>query len=1020
MNTDGTNNMESPPSSLSQLERKIHSNLVHQLYTLGPTGFAGALCGAAVVAASLWNLVPHVYLILWLSAYTLVHVSRQRLVKSYFLVGPDNADSQTWERKFALGNLAGGALWGLAAVALFPETSAPHQYMIALCIAGISCGAAAFYWPSSLACIPTVLVELLPLSGRFFFQGDGTGMVTGSVILAFCVVVVLMARHIRSFGVNVLRLGLEKEDLLESLRKSRDELETKVQERTIALSHANEALVNQIAERDLAEELRRKSEERYRLVVDHAQESILVVQDGALRFVNAKTIELFQHSESELLAKPFTEFIHPDDREMVYQNHFRRLQGEEFPNRYGFRILHKTGAVKWVEISSVMIHWDGRPAALVFVTDLSHRREAEEALRQSESEYRALFESINDALFVHEVLENGSPGRFIQVNDEASQRLGYTREELLRMTPGDIVDPANYQELTAKREELLANQKAVFEGVHVAKDGRRIVVESNIRLFRCRGKQAALSISRDITERKRAEEALRESEHRFRALVEDVTSVPVQGYDENRRVVFWNSASENLYGYSRNEAFGRQLEDLIIPSFMRAGVIAAVENWLKNGERIPSAELGLMRKDGSIIPVFSSHVMLENSRGGKEMYCVDLDLTELKKAELERISLRDQLSEAQKMEAIGTLASGIAHDFNNLLQVTLGYSELLLEGKVETDPDYDELRKIYKAARSGAELVQSLLTFCRKVEPRLIPLSLNRQIRDVEKMLGRTIPKMVDIRLELADDLARTNADPTRIEQILMNLAVNARDAMPEGGTLSISTRNVTFDEEYCRLHASAKPGAHVMLSVSDTGQGMDEETLEHIFEPFYTTKELGRGTGLGLAMVYGLVKQHGGHVECWSEVGTGSRFDIYFPAIPSFESPSVELTPVPSFFGTETVMLADDEDLVRELGERILVKNGYEVLTASNAMEAIEIFAREKDRIDLVILDLIMPGMGGKDCLRELLKLDPAAKVLIASGLAADASNRECLDLGARGFLAKPFRIKEMLKKVRMVVDGG
>ncbi len=534
MNADRNGDSEVASSNSSQLTGKIRSELVRQLYTHGPTGFTGAWFGATIVAVSLWNLSPRVYLLLWLLLYVLVHLSRRVLVKSYFQAGPDRVDALTWERKFALRNIAAGSLWGLAAIALFPENSVVHQYMFALFVAGISCGAAAFYWPSSAACLPTILVELVPLSGRFLYKGDATGLVTGLVILVFLVVVLLMARHLRSFGADSLRLRFEKEALLASLQQSRDGLETRVKERTIELSRVNEALRHEIEERDKAEECRRSSEEKYRLVVDHAEESILVAQDGALKFANPKTARLLEYSEQEVLSQPFSAFIHPDDREMVYQNHVRRLRGEELPTRYGFRVLHKNGAIKWVEINSVMIQWEGRPAALVFMTDISDRREAEEALRQSEAEYTVLFESINDAVFVHRVSEDGTPGRFIQINDEAWQRLGYTREELLRMTPADIVDPESYQELTAKRAELLAHKKAVFEGVHVTKDARRIIVESNVRLFPCRGELAALSISRDITERKQAEVALRESERRFRALVEDVSSVPVQGYDENR------------------------------------------------------------------------------------------------------------------------------------------------------------------------------------------------------------------------------------------------------------------------------------------------------------------------------------------------------------------------------------------------------------------------------------------------------------------------------------------------------
>ncbi len=246
----------------------------------------------------------------------------------------------------------------------------------------------------------------------------------------------------------------------------------------------------------------------------------------------------------------------------------------------------------------------------------------------------------------------------------------------------------------------------------------------------------------------------------------------------------------------------------------------------------------------------------------------------------EHLALSSQLLQAQKMEAIGTLAGGIAHDFNNLLQVTLGYSELLLAEREEDDPEYADLSRILQAAKNGAELVQRLLTFSRKVEPKPIPLDLNRRIVQVEKLLKRTIPKMIDIQMHLSDDLAEINADPIQMEQVLMNLAVNARDAMPDGGRLIIETRNVTLDDEYCRLHVGAGPGDCVLLAVSDTGHGMDKTTVEHIFEPFYTTKELGRGTGLGLAMVYGIVRQHEGFITCYSEVGRGTTFNVYFPAI--------------------------------------------------------------------------------------------------------------------------------------------
>jgi len=331
----------------------------------------------------------------------------------------------------------------------------------------------------------------------------------------------------------------------------------------------------------------------------------------------------------------------------------------------------------------------------------------------------------------------------------------------------------------------------------------------------------------------------------------------------------------------------------------------------------------------------------------------------------------------------------------------------------------DDLGKVLLAGRSGADLVQRLLTFSRKTETKPLDLNLNQRIRQTQKFLQRTIPKMIDIELVLADDLADTHADPTQVDQVLMNLAVNARDAMPEGGKLVIETANVLLHEDYTRSHVEAKPGPYVLLRISDTGSGMDKETLEHIFEPFYTTKGSGAGTGLGLAMVFGIVKQHRGFINCCSEVGHGTTFKIYLPAViaeTQYDLPVVTAMPQG---GTETILLVDDEDFVRNLGKRILERSGYTVLTAANGKKALKLYRRERKKISLVILDIIMPEMGGKQCLEKLLKIDAKARVLIASGFAANGQTSEALERGARGFVGKPYNMKEMLQSVREVLDS-
>jgi two-component system, cell cycle sensor histidine kinase and response regulator CckA len=316
-------------------------------------------------------------------------------------------------------------------------------------------------------------------------------------------------------------------------------------------------------------------------------------------------------------------------------------------------------------------------------------------------------------------------------------------------------------------------------------------------------------------------------------------------------------------------------------------------------------------------------------------------------------------------------------------------------------------------------LVQRLLTLSRKTDIRPQPIKLNHRVKDLRKMLERTIPKMIEIQLSLSENLATINADPTQVDQILMNLTVNARDAMPEGGKLVIETNNVVLDEEYARIHLEAESGQYVLLTVTDTGTGMDKETLEHIFEPFYTTKGLGEGTGLGLAMVHGIVRQHRGHIRCYSEPGHGTTFKVYFPAIVSYEDiEELSATLMPRG-GSETILLADDEELIRDLGSRILTKAGYEVVTASNGKEALEVYQARSTAIALVLLDLIMPEMGGHQCLEGLLKLNPAVKVVIASGYTADGPTKQTLASGAKGFVNKPYDIRQVLEVVRAVLDA-
>ncbi|MFA6223676.1 MAG: PAS domain S-box protein [Desulfomonilaceae bacterium] len=517
----------------------------------------------------------------------------------------------------------------------------------------------------------------------------------------------------------------------------------------------------------------------------------------------------------------------------------------------------------------------------------------------------------------------------------------------------------------------------------------------------------------------RAENDLRESEERFRAIFEQAAVGVAQVDSRTGRFIRINHRYCDMVGYTVDEMSNLTFQALTPPEDLDDS-LDNMDLLIQGKIREFSVRKRYFHKNGSIV---WAHLTVSPmwAVGAKPDYHIAVvqDITDLKLAEQEGEEIKRQLLQAQKMEAIGTLASGIAHDFNNLLQVVLGYSEMLLAMKNEGDPDYPDIYKIYEAGKKGADLAQGLLVFSRKSEPKLCPCDLNHEIIQVRGFLSRTIPKIINIDLQLSENLDPIQADPSQMVQVLMNLAVNARDAMPDGGTLTIETANIELTEEYCRIHLGVKPGPHVLLTVADSGVGMDEQTLERIYEPFFSTKEVGKGTGLGLSTVYGIIKKHNGHLRCYSELGHGTTFKIYFPTVETNKCVETKETEAAATVGTEKILLVDDDDAVRELGARLLKDAGYTVFTVSNGKEALEMYANGGEEIALVILDLIMPEMDGRLCLAELLRLDPKGKVLIASGFSQTGLVHEVLDLGAGGFVEKPYDKGQLLNSVRKVLDG-
>lgn len=647
--------------------------------------------------------------------------------------------------------------------------------------------------------------------------------------------------------------------------------------------------------------------------------------------------------------------------------------------------------------------------------DVTEYQKARMALVQSEALLRAILAAspVGICLLTDHVIN--------WYNNALGDIFGYGQQELLGRH--DRVLYLNDQIHQHVEREALKQideyGQAVIETVLVKKDGSVIDCALKMKpLSRDQRELTHITVVQDITAQKKADAAMKESERRFRDLFNTISDF-IYAHDMEGRLLDVNPSAARSLGYSPGEIIGRK-----IPDFMRIkNRKAFYDDYLPRIQKVEGPLNGvfvLLGKDGREHYIEYSGVYV--NEGDKQPYVngSGREVTERVLAEREMEKLEEQLFHSQKMEAIGTLASGVAHDFNNVLQVISGYIQsILMESSI--DPSLSgKLDKMNEAVERAAELIRRLLTFSRKTDIALKPLDLNEEVMHAVKMLERTIPRMISIETKLSGDLKKVNGESVLLEQVLMNLGSNARDAMPNGGRLVIETENVVIDSVNEALHYGLRQGDYALLKVWDTGKGMDKKTMQRIFEPFFTTKRIGEGTGLGLSTVYGIIKGHNGRITCYSEPGEGTIFKIYIPAagdVATVEKADIK-DQAEALSGSETILLVDDEKPILEVGKSILQQFGYKIATASSGEEALEIYDQPDADIDLVILDLGMPGMGGRACLEKLLRINPEVKVIIASGYSVDGQAQDILDLGAKGFVGKPYRIREMMKSIRAILD--
>ena len=786
-----------------------------------------------------------------------------------------------------------------------------------------------------------------------------------------------------------IRTGLDyKNDELGGLARTFDEMAA--------------SLERKHAEREEAEGHIKKAAEEWKTTFDSITDAVMILNNEfKIMRVNRAATHFFEMPIDKIVGNSCFDIMHGTDkplelcpfREMIETR--KHADTEIYDEKRGIWIA--------VSVDPVFDSAGCLEGVVHIMKDITNRKHADEALRESENKFKDLVEKSNVGVYlIQDRLHKYANARCAEIH-------GYSVEEMIgKLGPEDTTYPDDWASSVKSMRERAAGQSSIYRQFRiVTKSGelRNVEVYGSRTFYQ--GRPAVIGTMLDITDRKRAEEALENERQRFQTLAYNAPFGMILE-DKDGTITYINPMFGKLFGYALEDIpDGKTWFRKAFPDDEYRHKVIAV--WLETLEETARGQLKsriftVVAKDGTKKEI--NFIPIQLSTGEYFINCEDIT---------DRKRLEAQLFQSQKMEAIGTLAGGIAHDFNNLLMSILGYTSLMLMDTDNHDPNYEKLKVIEGQVQSGAGLTRQLLGFARGGKYEVKATDLNELLAKSADLFGRT-KKEIHINKKYADDLLIVEVDRVQVEQVLLNIFVNAWQAMPEGGTLYLETHNIFIDASQSGV-SSLKPGQYAKISVTDTGIGMDEQTQQRIFEPFFTTKEMGRGTGLGLAAAYGIIKGHGGTINVYSEKGKGTTFNIYLPASEK-KLAEEKIVPNKVLKGNETVLLVDDQEAVITVGNAILHTLGYTVIQAKNGKEAVEIFENNKEKIDFVILDMIMPGMSGAETYDVIKKINPDIKVILSSGYSLEGQATKILERGCNGFIQKPFNVSDLSRKIREVLD--